>query len=71
MVNLFYWSNVIHDVMHQYGFEAASGNFQATNYGGEPGGGDAVDSESQSGADICNEFSPCDQQRQLRDACRR
>ena len=60
VTNLFYWSNVIHDVMYQYGFDEASGNFQANNYGRGGTGGDAVDSESQSGADICNEFSPCD-----------
>ncbi|OZC01749.1 hypothetical protein BSZ36_01355 [Rubricoccus marinus] len=60
VVNLFYWSNIVHDVMYRYGFDEASGNFQANNYGNGGAGGDAVDSESQSGADICNEFSPCD-----------
>ena len=59
VVNLFYWSNLIHDVLWRYGFDEASGNFQATNYSGAGEGGDAVDSEAQSGADICNEPSPC------------
>ncbi|MEM6327563.1 MAG: M36 family metallopeptidase, partial [Bacteroidota bacterium] len=59
VTNLFYWTNVIHDVLHHYGFDEASGNFQATNYSGTGIGGDAVDAESQSGADICNEFFPC------------
>lgn len=32
-VNLFYWNNVIHDVLYQYGFDELSGNFQFNNYG--------------------------------------
>ncbi len=60
VVNLFYWSNIIHDVMYRYGFDEASGNFQANNYGNGGREGDAVDSESQSGAEICNEENPCD-----------
>ncbi|MEM1054490.1 MAG: M36 family metallopeptidase [Bacteroidota bacterium] len=59
VTNLFYWSNLVHDVMYGYGFDEPSGNFQANNYGNGGVGGDAVDSESQSGADICNEFFPC------------
>ncbi|HIG75626.1 MAG TPA: T9SS type A sorting domain-containing protein [Bacteroidetes bacterium] len=60
VTNLFYWSNLVHDVMYGYGFDEASGNFQANNYGNGGADGDAVDSESQSGADICNEFFPCE-----------
>ena len=60
VVDLFYWSNVIHDVMYQYGFDEASGNFQTNNYGRGGANRDAVDAESQSGADVCNESSPCD-----------
>ncbi|MDR6300030.1 T9SS-dependent M36 family metallopeptidase [Mesonia maritima] len=33
-VNLFYWNNLMHDVWYEYGFDEASGNFQAINYGG-------------------------------------
>ena len=60
VVNLFYWSNVIHDVLTRYGFDEASGNFQANNYGNGGRSRDAVDAESQSGADVCNEINPCD-----------
>jgi len=30
--NLFYWCNIIHDVLYQYGFDEEAGNFQQTNY---------------------------------------
>ena len=60
VTDLFYWSNVIHDVMYQYGFDEASGNFQMNNYGRGGANRDPVDAESQSGADVCNENSPCD-----------
>ncbi|MGH7857618.1 MAG: M36 family metallopeptidase [Candidatus Binatia bacterium] len=32
IVNLFYWNNVIHDVMWHYGFTEGAGNFQQTNF---------------------------------------
>ncbi|HEX8298982.1 MAG TPA: M36 family metallopeptidase, partial [Rubricoccaceae bacterium] len=57
--NLFYWSNIIHDVTYRYGFTEAAGNFQANSYGRGGAGADAVDSEVQSGADNCNETNPC------------
>ncbi|HEX8384600.1 MAG TPA: M36 family metallopeptidase, partial [Rubricoccaceae bacterium] len=57
--NLFYWSNIVHDVTYRYGFTEAAGNFQANTYGRGGAGNDAVDSEVQSGADICNEANPC------------
>ena len=31
--NLFYWTNIMHDVFYHYGFDEVSGNFQANNYG--------------------------------------
>lgn len=31
-VNLFYWNNLLHDVMFHYGFDEAAGNFQRRNY---------------------------------------
>ena len=31
ITNLFYWNNIIHDVMYDYGFNEAGGNFQANN----------------------------------------
>lgn len=32
ITNLFYYNNVIHDIMYNYGFDEASGNFQTSNY---------------------------------------
>ncbi len=58
-VNLFYWTNLIHDIFWQHGFTSAAGNFQANTYGAGGVGNDAVDAEVQSGADICNEPNPC------------
>ena len=50
VTNLFYWNNVIHDVMHNYGFDEASGNFQQTNYTGAGLGADYVRAEAQDGS---------------------
>lgn len=41
VTNLFYWNNIFHDVMWRYGFDEASGNFQASNYGRGAGEGDS------------------------------
>ncbi|WP_336920788.1 M36 family metallopeptidase [Aquipuribacter sp. SD81] len=54
VTNLFYLNNVIHDVMHGYGFDEVSGNFQATNYTGAGRGGDAVRAEAQDGGGTNN-----------------
>jgi extracellular elastinolytic metalloproteinase len=32
IVNLFYWNNILHDVMFHYGFTEGAGNFQQTNF---------------------------------------
>lgn len=37
VVNVFYWSNLMHDILYLYGFDEAGGNFQLNNYG-SPGG---------------------------------
>jgi len=39
VVNAFYWANIVHDVLYQYGFTEDSGNFQEENFnlGGEEG----------------------------------
>ncbi len=50
-VNLFYWNNILHDVLVRSGFDEASGNFQVTNYSGNGLGGDAVQAAAQFGAD--------------------
>ncbi|MBB4599823.1 hypothetical protein HNQ93_000697 [Hymenobacter luteus] len=56
IINLFYWNNMMHDVMARKGFNEASGNFQATNYSGQGRGGDAVFAEAQD-AIIANSVS--------------
>ncbi len=54
VTNLFYWSNIIHDVLYQYGFDEASGNFQVNNYGRGGAGNDDVRAEAQDGSGTCN-----------------
>ena len=57
VTNLFYWTNIMHDVLYLYGFDEASGNFQVNNYGNGGSGGDPILSEAQDGADAgsnCN-----------------
>jgi hypothetical protein len=52
--NLFYWSNVMHDVTFRYGFDEEAGNFQASNYSGQGRGGDEVQAEAQDGSGALN-----------------
>ncbi|MCW3816387.1 M36 family metallopeptidase [Micromonospora sp. DR5-3] len=52
--NLFYWNNIIHDVTYQYGFDEASGNFQANNYGRGGAGTDYVRAEAADGGGTNN-----------------
>ncbi|NND64250.1 MAG: T9SS type A sorting domain-containing protein [Flavobacteriaceae bacterium] len=54
VTNLFYWTNIIHDVVYQYGFDEVSGNFQENNYGNGGAAGDSVNSEAQDGSGTCN-----------------
>ncbi len=54
IANLFYWTNIIHDVLYDYGFDEASGNFQVNNYGNGGLGNDDVRSEAQDGGGNCN-----------------
>lgn len=54
VTNLFYWNNVLHDVMYLYGFDEASGNFQETNYSNEGLGSDYVNAEAQDGSGTNN-----------------
>jgi hypothetical protein len=64
ITNLFYWNNIIHDVMYQYGFDEPSGNFQQNNYGHGGAGGDQVyaDALDGSGTDNANFATPPDGQ---------
>jgi extracellular elastinolytic metalloproteinase len=50
LTNLFYWCNITHDLLHLYGFDEASGNFQVNNYGRGGAGGDDVRCESMDGS---------------------
>lgn len=54
ITNLFYWNNIIHDVMYQYGFDEVSGNFQVNNYGNGGAGNDAVNADAQDGSGTNN-----------------
>ncbi len=54
IVNMFYWNNMLHDIMYQYGFDEAAGNFQLTNFTNEGLGNDRLLSEAQDGAGINN-----------------
>lgn len=53
-VNLFYWNNLMHDVLYQYGFTEAAGNFQTDNQGRGGTGGDYVHTETQDGGGTNN-----------------
>lgn len=49
ITNLFYWNNIIHDLVYQYGFDEVSGNFQVNNQGRGGLGNDYVRAEAQDG----------------------
>ncbi len=53
-INLFYWNNLMHDVMYQYGFDEISGNFQADNMNRGGVGTDYVLAEAQDGSGLSN-----------------
>lgn len=52
--NLFYWNNIIHDILYQYGLTEAAGNFQADNLGRGGAGNDAVQAHGQDGLGFNN-----------------
>lgn len=54
VTNLFFWTNIIHDVWYKYGFDEAAGNFQLNNYGNGGAGNDSVRAEAQDGSGTCN-----------------
>ncbi len=62
IANLFYWTNIAHDVLWNYGFDEASGNFQVNNYGNGGLGMDDVQAEGQDGSANCgaNFATPAD-----------
>ena len=54
VTNLFYWNNIMHDIMYQYGFTEAAGNFQASNLGRGGAESDYVKAEAQDGSGTNN-----------------
>ncbi len=54
VTNLFYWNNVIHDVLWRYGFDEPSGNFQKDNLGKGGAGNDFVQADAQDGSGTSN-----------------
>ncbi|WP_291118927.1 T9SS-dependent M36 family metallopeptidase [Flavobacterium sp. UBA6135] len=52
--NLFYMSNIMHDVWYNYGFDEQSGNFQQNNYGNGASQNDYVLADAQDGSGINN-----------------
>ncbi|MDA0141984.1 M36 family metallopeptidase [Solirubrobacter deserti] len=54
VTNLFYNNNMIHDVLHRFGFDEVAGNFQANNYNRGGGEGDYVRAEAQDGNGVNN-----------------
>ncbi|QRV80999.1 extracellular metalloproteinase MEP [Ceratobasidium sp. AG-Ba] len=62
ITQLFYLSNVYHDLLYLYGFDEASGNFQQYNFekGGAEGDGVIVDGQDSSGFNNANFLTPPD-----------
>ena len=54
IVNLFYVNNYLHDFWYDFGFDEASGNGQADNYGRGGLGGDPIYAEGQDGGGFNN-----------------
>ncbi len=52
--NLFYWNNIIHDILYQYGLTETAGNFQADNLGRGGVANDAVQAHGQDGLGLNN-----------------
>jgi hypothetical protein len=60
--NLFYHTNLIHDILYLHGFDEAAGNFQEDNYDNGGEGSDSVNAEAQdgSGTNNANFSTPAD-----------
>jgi extracellular elastinolytic metalloproteinase len=54
ITNLFFWNNVCHDVLYQYGFDEPSGNFQKSNLSRGGSGNDFVYADAQDGSGTNN-----------------
>ncbi|KAJ1328658.1 hypothetical protein BSLG_010775 [Batrachochytrium salamandrivorans] len=53
-VNLFYISNMMHDITYQYGFTESAGNFQTNNFGKGGRGNDAITINVLNPSDVNN-----------------
>ncbi|KAG8712069.1 Fungalysin/Thermolysin Extracellular metalloproteinase 5 [Ceratobasidium sp. 395] len=51
---LFYTTNLVHDLFYRYGFDEISGNFQQDNYGRGGQDGDAIIAQAQDGGGFDN-----------------
>jgi hypothetical protein len=62
ITNLFYWNNLLHNVLWRYGFDEPSGNFQNNNINRGGAGNDYVNADAQdgSGTNNANFFTPPD-----------
>ena len=62
ITNLFYWNNVMHDILWRYGFDEPSGNFQKDNLAKGGLGNDFVfaDAQDGSGTNNANFSTPID-----------
>jgi hypothetical protein len=60
--NLFFHSNLVHDILYRKGFTEANGNFQENNFSLGGAGSDSVNAEAQdgSGTDNANFATPTD-----------
>ncbi len=59
IVNLFYWTNLMHDMSYDYGFDEAAGNMQTANFSRGGKQKDLVLAEAMDGADTSNaNFAP-------------
>jgi hypothetical protein len=54
ITQLFYTTNMIHDLFYRYGFDEVSGNFQQDNHGRGGKGGDAIIAQAQDGGGYNN-----------------
>ena len=54
VTNLFYTTNMVHDLFFHYGFTEVAGNFQLSNYTGEGLGNDLLKAEAQDGSGTNN-----------------
>ncbi|MEY4538995.1 MAG: hypothetical protein RLZZ306_752, partial [Bacteroidota bacterium] len=54
ITNIFYWNNVLHDILWRYGFDEPSGNFQKDNMSKGGAGNDFVFADAQDGSGTNN-----------------